>query len=96
MTAHTNVIRVDFTPGEHGQGQARCLGCLHEWQAVVPVGTTQLGCPECGSWKGVLLGNYTPDVVWTCPCGCDLFYLSPSGPMCPNCGLTLDDDGDAG
>lgn len=95
MTDVANVIHVDFTPGEHGQGKARCLGCQYEWQAVVPIGTTQLDCPACGGWKGVLLGNYTPAVTWTCACGCDLFYITPDGPMCPHCGRLHDQPGDA-
>lgn len=95
MTAPTNVVHVNFTPGKHGQGPARCLGCRHEWQAVVPVGTTQLDCPACGAWKGVLCGKYMPGVVWECKCGGDLFYLSPEGAMCPNCGMSVDQLGGA-
>lgn len=95
VTDTANVIHVDFTPGEYGQGKARCLGCRHEWQAVVPVGTTQLDCPECGAWKGVLLGEYVPELAWECECGCSLFYLTQDGQMCPNCGLYADQPGDA-
>ena len=93
MSDHTNVVHVNFTPGEHGQGPARCLGCRHEWQAVVPVGTTQLDCPACSASKGVLLGEYAPDVAYACDCGCTLFYITDAGTLCPNCGLSDDDFG---
>jgi DNA-directed RNA polymerase subunit RPC12/RpoP len=36
----------------HWQGVARCVGCQHEWEAVAPMGTVWLECPECGMPKG--------------------------------------------
>ena len=95
MSDHTNVVHVNFTPGKHGAGPAKCMGCKHTWEAVVPVGTTELGCPACGAWKGILCGLYMPAVVLECECGCDLFYLTIDGPMCPNCGLSVDQLGGA-
>lgn len=91
MSDQANVVHVNFTPGKHGSGPAKCMGCQHTWEAVVPVGTTQLDCPACGAWKGILLAPYRTELVWTCVCGCDLFCLTPDGAMCPNCGLSPDD-----
>lgn len=82
-----NVIRATFGQGPHGTGLARCLGCRHEWRAVVEVGTTQLECPSCGAWKGIFLGEYVPEEFWLCGCGCDLFYITTDGSCCPNCGI---------
>ena len=72
----------------HITGPAKCLCCKHEWQAVAPVGTDFLECPECHTMKGVY---YSPVLygsdVWTCHCGCDLFRIHPEkGVYCPMCG----------
>lgn len=47
---------VDFTTrNPHLQGAARCLACKHEWQAVAPVGATDLKCPSCACLRGVYI-----------------------------------------
>jgi Zn finger protein HypA/HybF involved in hydrogenase expression len=77
----------DATP--HATGQAICLHCQHSWVAIAPVGTIDLECPECKLPKGAF--NYAcvpPDdvKVWECHCGNQLFYITPEGHWCPNCG----------
>jgi hypothetical protein len=74
----------------HLAGDAKCLKCKHEWQAISPVGATDLECPECKLYKGVFMGNCSPkkgDKVWTCHCGCDVFTIYTHEIRCLNCGL---------
>jgi len=72
----------------HGHGEAFCFGCDHRWSAVVPVGITELECPECKTMKGRLTFAYTPPsgAVWECGCGNQLFHCDRDGVFCPNCG----------
>lgn len=72
----------------HLQGRARCAGCRHEWQAVAPVGTTVLECPECSSMKGFFVCQVERgENFWQCNCGNDLFRITEGlGPYCINCG----------
>jgi|GEM_PF-5544984 len=75
---------------QHGAGQAFCLGCGHEWTAVAPTGTTQLECPSCKAHKGRWKFEFAPtdgQMVRECDCGNQLFYLTPEGHMCANCGI---------
>lgn len=68
-------------------GKARCLACRHEWQAVAPVGTVWLDCPACSLERGRFLGPAQRDGAhWHCGCGNDIFYVTPDGFYCPNCG----------
>ena len=83
-----NVVHADFSRKGWVSGTARCVGCKHEWIAVVETGTTELECPECGAWKGVLLGTYLPAERWECGCECDLFRITRTGATCINCGTT--------
>ncbi len=41
---------------DHITSPAVCLGCKHEWQAVVPAATAMncLECPSCGCDKGLV------------------------------------------
>jgi len=72
----------------HLSGKARCLSCLHEWQAVAPVPTTWMECPECGCEHGRFVAQIEQDGPhWHCACGNDLFYRVPEGWYCPMCGL---------
>jgi len=77
----------------HGTGEAFCFQCKHTWVAVAPVGSTQLECPECHTMKGLWKFPFEPSVEgreggrWQCNCGNQLFYLTPKGYMCPNCGI---------
>lgn len=73
----------------HGVGEAFCMLCNHTWTAVAPIGTVQLECPECHTMKGHFKFEFSPsggDLVRECTCGNQLFYLTPEGHMCANCG----------
>lgn len=90
----SNVIGVDFSkrPDEtrqHGQGEAFCFACKHTWQAVVPTGVTEFECPNCGTMKGRWKFHFYPSPgtkIRVCDCGNELFYLTPEGHLCANCG----------
>lgn len=83
-----NIIDLDFHRfNPHIGGDARCLTCGHEWQAIAPIGTTELECPSCHTWKGVFIGFAAPDEVWQCDCGNQHFYISHEGAMCARCGV---------
>lgn len=74
----------------HAAGEAFCLQCNHEWVAVAPTGTVHLECPACKTHKGLFkfpCGPSEGTPVWTCPCGNQLFNMTPDGHFCPNCGL---------
>lgn len=85
----TNVISLDeYKP--HISGEATCLTCGHEWMAVAPIGTVELECSECHTFKGVFVGMTAPDTVWECNCGNQHFYIDPDGAMCAKCGTRQD------
>jgi hypothetical protein len=88
----SNIIPL-FQPREEkipqSQGEAFCIQCGREWQAVAPVGTVQLECPDCKTMKGLFRFPFAPadgQLVRECDCGNQLFYLTPEGHMCANCG----------
>lgn len=67
-------FRIPEKGNPHLAGEALCIGCRHEWSAVAPVGTWQLECPSCSTWKGVFrypVGADVGDGVFTCHCGCE-------------------------
>lgn len=73
----------------HGSGDAFCLQCGHTWIAVAPAGETRFECPECHTMKGLWKFEFAPSEgswVRECNCGNQLFYLTPEGHMCANCG----------
>lgn len=71
----------------HLIGEARCLDCKHTWVARAPVGTLWLECPACTLKRGRYLERVQePGPHWHCNCNCDLFYVTPDGYYCPNCG----------
>ena len=82
---------VDISKKEqHGGGEAFCMQCGQEWHAVAPTGVTRLQCPECRAMKGLFRFEYMPSddqLMRECSCGNDLFYLTPEGHMCANCGI---------
>ena len=85
-----NVIQLRPKNDPHGSGEAFCLQCGHEWISVAPVGTVQLECPECHTMKGLFRFPFhfsEGQLVRECNCGNQLFYLSPEGHMCANCGI---------
>ncbi len=71
----------------YSTGKAKCLACKHEWVAVAPVGVTWMECPECTLERGRFFAQHVREGEhWQCNCGNDLFYVSPDGVYCPNCG----------
>lgn len=72
-----------------GEGPAFCFRCDHEWHAVAPVGTEHLQCPACLTYKGRYRYEFQPqEPVYTCEaCTNQLYYLTPDGHLCANCGL---------
>jgi predicted RNA-binding Zn-ribbon protein involved in translation (DUF1610 family) len=70
-------------------GRARCLGCKHEWIAVVPAGTvTELECPQCGAEKGLMrFPCERSESHWRCNCGNSYLLATPKHLYCPNCGV---------
>jgi hypothetical protein len=88
-----NVIPFPATPpepeGQWNSGAAQCLLCGHEWVAVAPTGVVWLECPSCRAVKGHFKFHCCPgedEPVWACDCGNALFFLTPNGHMCANCG----------
>lgn len=73
--------------GEHLSGPARCIECRHEWEAVAPVGTYELECPQCESMKGIFVWPVDEDGDrWQCHCGSDAFRVLRGAIMCYRCG----------
>ena len=71
----------------HSAGKAKCLACKYEWVAVAPIGVTWMECPSCTLERGRFVAQHERDTKhWHCNCGCDLFYATPDGFYCPNCG----------
>ena len=89
-TMNGNVV--DFASAKearepHNTGKARCIDCKHEWVAVAPVGTVWLICPACVLERGRFIYQHQREGAhWTCHCNNDLFYVTPEGCYCPNCG----------
>lgn len=86
-----NVVSLqDRLKSQTMRGDAFCLQCGHHWVAVAPPGTVRLECPECHTEKGLFKFEcVVPDgtAVWECGCGNQLFYLTPVGHLCANCGV---------
>lgn len=87
----SNVIEFDANANKpHGAGEAFCFQCDHHWTAVALAGTTQLECPSCHTMKGLFKFPFAPSagqLVRQCACENQLFYLTPDGHMCANCGI---------
>jgi len=78
--------RLAKTP--HKEGRALCLQCHHDWQAVAPIGTTQLECPSCHLMQGVFYGVMSTErPQWQCACGEFVFFIDQRGPYCAHCGV---------
>lgn len=75
------------------KGEAICLQCKHEWEAVVPIGSSDFLCPKCKTHKGVMkyFIDFRNDSYLKCGgCGNEMFYvLNTSQCQCPMCGLLL-------
>jgi hypothetical protein len=75
---------------QHGEGKAFCLACDHTWHAVAPTGIESFECPACKRFTGHWKFEFYPAVdqsVRQCNCGNQLFYLTPDGHLCANCGV---------
>lgn len=71
------------------QGEAFCIQCGHEWQAVAEPPVKWLECPNCHTMKGLLRFHFYPpegSYIRVCDCGNELFFLTPEGHLCANCG----------
>lgn len=81
-----NIVSFDeYSP--HSAGKARCLDCRHEWIAVNRTGGRWIECPKCTLFRGRFVGQHErDDPAWHCQCNNDLFYVTPEGIYCPNCG----------
>lgn len=86
MAAIEKVINLaDKRP--HLAGKAKCLDCKHMWMAIAPIGTLWLECPNCGLMRGRVYADVQRDGLhWHCKCGFEVFYVTPDGYYCPNCG----------
>ena len=80
------VINCNFVEGKHLAGKAVCLHCQHTWEAVAPVGTTELECPSCSLLKGVFRAVCCPELRWQCDCGCSHFFVTTTECICCHCG----------
>lgn len=72
------------------RGEAFCIACDHTWQGVALTGTVHLECPSCRTMKGRFRFECMPgpgQLVSECACGNQLFYLTPDGHLCANCGV---------
>ena len=73
----------------HISGNALCLECDDQWLAVAPVGTVELECPSCSTWKGVFAGMTAPETVLACDCGNQHFYITETSAICAKCGTNI-------
>lgn len=71
----------------HNTDKAVCLQCGKSWIAVAPVNTQQLECPACHNFTGIFEQHKSDvDLIYTCTCGSEVWYVAPEGVTCPNCG----------
>lgn len=74
---------------QHAYCEAICIECKHEWIEVSPLGTNELECPNCSTFKGRYKRAFNfaeGEFIRVCHCGNDMFYLSTSGHLCAKCG----------
>lgn len=91
MGAVVDLAEARLAKKPHLHGQARCLACGNDWQAVAPIGTSTLECPAChlmqGAWFGHTDAGGHP--VLTCACSNQLLFVAKHGAYCPQCGDCL-------
>ncbi len=82
---------IPFKPRQQtAEGDAFGIACGHTWRAVAPTGVVDLECPACHAMKGRWRFAFYPaagQMVRECDCGNQLFYLTPDGHLCANCGI---------
>lgn len=77
----------DKRPSRWVTGTMLCTQCKHEWIGTVPAGCVSgWECPECKCLRAVHKFPVVPEITWTCQCSGDLFYLTPQGAICRECG----------
>lgn len=79
----------------HIEGPTKCMACGYKGHSVAPVGVSLMECPECETEKLVfeLMTGPIGGDRWVCNCGCDLFYILPTGLQCTQC-ATVQEFGD--
>lgn len=80
----------------HLSGKCRCAACGHVWQAVAPIGTMNLECPECLTMRGLWMHPFGPadgNLIYSCTlCDstCMTAWRTKASPevriMCVGCG----------
>lgn len=84
------IIQFPVREMPHMTGEAVCLQCKHEWQAVTPIGITEFECPNCSVMKGVFKYNCQPDgekKIFMCNCGNTYFVVTENSHLCALCGV---------
>lgn len=72
----------------HAAGPVKCLICKYKFIVVTPVGELWFECPKCKVEKATWCFPIEKDKNhWKCNCGNWLFYITPEGIYCPNCGV---------
>lgn len=58
-------------------GPMKCFHCKHEWTAFAE-DYDYNECPNCGLFKGVLIGNMLKKdkMHFVCNCGCDIYRIA--------------------
>jgi len=80
-----NVVSLDDKRPHLGD-DAICGSCKHEWNALAPVGTKELECPECSTMKGKFILFTGPrDEFFTCDCGSEMFFVLRNNIQCIEC-----------
>jgi hypothetical protein len=80
-----------YRPQSWINGTMLCTACKYEWVGVCPVGRKDgIECPLCGTERAVLKYPVVPETYVVCSCGGELFYITPEGAMCRECGEDLD------
>jgi hypothetical protein len=81
------------------KGKAKCIACLHEWDAISEEGSiNSMECPNCLLNRGAMQFPAKPangTKIWVCTCGSDIFYiynppnmLAGMRKLCTGCGAT--------
>lgn len=77
----------EYRPKRWLSGTMLCTVCKYEWDGVCPAGRKDgMDCPLCGVAKAVLKFPVVPQSYWMCGCGGELFYITPDGVCCRECG----------
>lgn len=71
-------------------GPAKCLRCWHLWDATTRTGNVdELECPHCHALAGIMMRLTRPpdrELIRTCGCGNQLFYVGMQSIWCLSCG----------